>query len=341
MNTKQIIQLEYKKLQKKYNIIDYGFDWLRFWINWDFRFIYELEKFKFNSTTWNSIYNFKGFDLVIKTKGKQGINYNFIRNFKFNNIIKPINMFAITKTNKKNNIGYDYMINIYWISFQLDRIQKINIDEEIKNIIKLEKAKITRLDYNFNYNFQNKKEITEFIKKISRKYEDINNIWKVRNETFYIRYYESKGRNEKGEKINGETRTLWVKFYDKSQNIHDLWLEEIYFQYQEKAVLRLEFLLWSKSLNLKEKPTYRQWLENLEKLVYEKIFWNEKIIDSQNIKKERNYKTSSYIKTTKKMTECYLEKYFKAGGFLKDLTINWYNITDYIEKKQELDEIIF
>ena len=344
MNTKEIIQGEFKRLEKKYNLLDYGFDWLRFWIDVDFNFMHRLEKEKFNSTTWNGIYNFPWFDLVMKTKWKQGVNYNFIRNFKFNDITKPINMFAITQTNKKNNIGYKYMINFYWIFFQLWRLKKIDTNLEIKNItwsVWL-KIKITRLDYNFNFNFKDKKEIQETIKRLARKYEDINNTAKIRNETFYIRYYESKGRNENGQKINGETRTLWVKFYDKSQNISDLWIEEIYYQYDKKAVLRLEFMLWSKALNLKNNPTYRTWkIEDLESLVNQKIFWQEKIIDSQNTKEERVYKTVSYIKKTKSMTECYLKKYFQAGGVLKDLVIDGYNITDYIEKKQELDEIIF
>lgn len=341
MNTKKIIQEEFKNLQKKYKIIDCGLDWLRLWLENENRFIYDLKKYKYNSTTGNAIYNYKWFDLVLKTKWKQGTNYSFIRNINFNWFEQPINFLSITETNEKNKIWYRFLINFYWIFFQLWRIQKIDIEEEINNILQNEKAKITRFDYNFNFSIKNKKELQEIIKRLSRKYEDLSSKSLINLETFYIRYFQSKGRNKQTDKkINSETRTLGVKWYDKTQNILDLWIENIYIQYHNKSVLRMEFILGSKALNNKNKKIYWTNIQDLENLVKSKIFWNEKIIDSQNQKKEE-FKTRDYIKRTKSMTESYLSKYLKSWWDIEDLNIQWYKLLDYLDKKNEVDEIIF
>jgi hypothetical protein len=51
MSTKKILIEELKKLDKKYKLIDSGFDWLRLGTNEELRFLIDLKKHKFNTTT--------------------------------------------------------------------------------------------------------------------------------------------------------------------------------------------------------------------------------------------------------------------------------------------------
>jgi hypothetical protein len=66
----------------------------------------------------------------------------------------PINLFSITERNEKNNIGYKYMINFYGLFFQLSRLNKLSIDDEINYILQGTTARITRADYNYNFSFK-------------------------------------------------------------------------------------------------------------------------------------------------------------------------------------------
>jgi hypothetical protein len=156
-------------------------------------------------------------------------------------------------------------------------------------------------------------------------------------ETFTLRYRVSNWRDKETWKvINKETKRMGLKFYDKSKNIQDLWLGNIYLQYENTAVLRVEALLWSEAL----KNIYFTTFEELEKKVLEKIIWQEHIIESQN-KNKKIIKTKSYLEKNKKVVESYLETYLKNWWKLEDLNINWYWLFEFIEKKEEVDEILF
>lgn len=336
--TKEILKIEKQRLDNSYKLIDYWLDWLRLWTNEDLKIIKELEKYKFNTTTWNAVYNFRGFDLVLKTHWRQGVNYNFIRNYNFNGFSFPINLFAITKTNKKNNIGYSTMLNFYGVFFQLSRLNKLDVDDEINYLLQDKKARITRVDYNFNYSLPDKKSIEKYISRLGIKYADIGNKWQINNETFYIRYKQSGGRLDNWKKLNKETKRLWLKRYDKNKNIDDLDLNLIYSQYENLAILRFECLIGSQVWN--ENKDERENKELLEKKVISKILWSEKIITSQNQKKQI-YITKSYISKNKKTTEAYLTRYLKQGWKLKDLIIDGFPLFDFADRKDEIDEALF
>lgn len=319
---KQLFNLLFSDLKKKWEIIDNGLDWLRLrteTINFNF------DLYKRNSTIWNNSYiTIWNVDyLIVFGKSSMWETASFISSFNYKGFSKPINNFRILKNRFNNN----YILDIYWLTFQLQKQWGFDIQYILDYFLIWESTTITRIDYNINFNLKWK--IKNYISKTYKKYErgSRNN---YNNETITYWLYTKKGRS--GWKVVYKmTNRFWFRLYNKIQNIFDLWIWALYEQYLWLNIIRLEWILWSTACQ-----DIKYWnLDFIKKQAINKILWEHKIIDSNN----NNFKR----KTNKQLEKMGLDinsriKTFVFNGW--DLR-NLKNLSIYIDNKDNIEEWFF
>lgn len=226
-------------LSNQYQLIDSGFDWLRFKtfsINPEIDFLFN----SFNSTTWPAIIDSNEYySSILLSSSSVWPALFFQKKIELKNwIVENFTILRVLK-NEKNST---YLIDFYWLFFWLRKSyenQLLDVQDYL-DYLSIDSFSVTRVDYNFNYIWNGK--IVDLNNYILEKYK-IKNYASYNWDSFSFWLYEKKWKRD-WKTLYRLTKSFWFRLYDKTKNIVDLWLQQVYPQYLYNTI-RVELVCGS------------------------------------------------------------------------------------------------
>ena len=329
----KLFQEKYQYLKRKYEIIDNWLDRLR--IKWSDCKIKHYFGY-WSSTLWENAYwwNF----LVSSWKASTGKTIQLIWSINYRWYTIPVALCRILDSERKQIWDpWKFLLDFYGITFQLEKLWLINIEEMLKEIFKEKTINwVSRIDFNVNFEMKERKNLDNYIIKNIQKHKS-ENLKTIHNiDTFGLGLYQKKTRNNKeneNKKVKyQQTKHFWFRIYNKTKNIYDLWIAWIYTQYKDKEVLRLEGLIWSEACSDIYLDSNKWIVEQCKESAIRKIFWKIKLIESKNKKIDYN-KDVLELQNMKRDLNSRIETYLLCGWSLNDLK----SITQYSTVEENFD----
>ena len=310
-------------LLKKYSLVDFGFDWLRFKSSVISSSIEDYFN-RFNSTTWPDIFvNNEFFNSITLGRSSVWPALFFHKKIELKNwITETFTILRIVK-NEKNN---SYLLDFYWLFFWLSKNYQNQIlsIQDYLDYFGFSEFSVSRVDFNYNFRFSG-----DYFKLHTSILDDfkIKNYVDYKADSFAYWLFEKKWKDSSGKAIYRLTKSFGFRIYNKTKNIVDLSLQQVYPQYLDDTI-RVELVCGSDTISW-----YFNSFDEFQLYFLSALSVGWLSVEKRKLRKiEKNsLVVSSDLKRKKLDLQARFYNYVKAGWKLRDIIQQYVIDNDYID----------